>query len=349
MGALHGLKGNTLGIIALFLVLVPFTAWFLILFKQYEHISAKTYRINVLLARTSLFLPAYAVILWVSCVEPELYEAMQIPFSIVEAYSFYSFFAVLVSNMGGPNAALSTMQAKNQPPWCSCCPTVPSKFYDTILNSLWRMTWIRIPLIIVATIGSYVNVSALYLVCTLASLYLVAHTVISLISFYENTYYLNLGHIQKLLTVKLSVGIIIVEGVIETILYMAGVFNGITPTPGYTTEGTVVRWFAFICLLEYLVLSLIMWKVWGEPVSYTAFPSDPSSFGDHHGEPRHSAQAGLSVSPVTGEAKPSFGKYMSDVFSLFDIWGRYSLKPSDHGLTTPLVDGVSSDNSIGKL
>lgn len=92
----HGLVGNQLAIIGIFLCLVPITAWCLILFKQYENISSKTYRVNVLLARTSLFLPAYAVCVWVSCMEPQLYEGFQVMFAVIEAYSFYSFFAMLV-------------------------------------------------------------------------------------------------------------------------------------------------------------------------------------------------------------------------------------------------------------
>jgi hypothetical protein len=92
----HGLAGNKLAIIGIFLCLVPFTAWYLIMLRQHENVTEKTYRINVLLARTSLFLPAYALCVWISCMEPQLYEGMQICFAIIEALSFYSFFAMLV-------------------------------------------------------------------------------------------------------------------------------------------------------------------------------------------------------------------------------------------------------------
>ena len=249
--------------------------------------------------------------------------------------------------MGGPSAALQTMQQNNKEPYCTCCcPTEPVAFYNKVLNSLWWMIWIRVPLIIIATVGSYIHLQALYAIGTFLSLYLIGHAVACLLSFYENNYYLKMGHAYKMLTVKLSVGIIVVEAVVETLLYMTGTFNNITPASGYSTEGTVVRIFCFIVLLEYIVLSLAMWMIWSAPVEYTGFASDKGNAGENTPEnARPSASAGLSLSAGdTNDVKPSFGAFVSDVFALTDLWYKYplDLDSSGAGLNAPLISAGSA-------
>lgn len=348
---MHTLAGNELAIIGIFLCLVPITAWYLILRKQHENCTTKTYRVNVLLARTSLFLPAYAVCVCVSCMQPQMYEGFQIAFALIEAYSFYSFFAMLVSNMGGPNAALRTMQGHAQVPFCvSCCPTEPSAFYNKVHTSLWYMMFVRVPIIIVATIGSYKHLQALYGIATFLSLFVIGYAIACLISFYENNFHLNMGHLYKMLTVKLSVGIIVIESLIETLLYMSGAFNNISPRSGYTIEGTVVRTFCFIVLLEYIILSVAMWVIWSKPVTYVDFPSDNAD-NSENASARPSASAGLSVSASAGgnnssfddNNRPSFGAFVSDVFSFTDLWYKHDLHLDSSSLNVPLMGSGGSN------
>ena len=97
----HPLKGNYLVDIGIVLTLIPFASWCYILKKQHEISNSKTYRINVLIARTSLFMPLYALFMWIALIEPNTFEALQIPFAIVEGYSFISMFALIVTNLGG--------------------------------------------------------------------------------------------------------------------------------------------------------------------------------------------------------------------------------------------------------
>jgi hypothetical protein len=256
----------------------------------------------------------------------------------------------LCSNMGGPSAALRTMQARNQAPYCtSCCPSEPTAFYNRIMSSLWWLFFVRVPLITIATICSYKGLNKIYATTTLISLLMIGHSVGCLISFYENNYHLNMGHVYKMVTVKLSVGIIVVEAVIETLLYMTGTFNNLNPAPGYSIEGTVVRMFCFIVLLEYIVLSLAMWMIWSEPVAFLGFPSSADSdSGDSAIEggtsKRPSASAGISTND--GYQKPTLGAFLGDVFSFMDMWGKYTLAlPAGTDLRDPLIPSGSGSGS----
>ena len=276
----HTLHHNTLGIIGIFLLLVPFSAWILILFKQYEQIKSKTYRLHVLICRTCLFLPFYAILIWLSLIEPQLYAGLQVVFALVEGYSFYSMFALIVANMGGPAEALNTMRITNKPPYCSCCPTEPGVFYSKVVRALKYFLFLRVPIVIVASIGDIRGLKSLYLLATLVALAILVYAVVNIISFYENVYYLNLGHISKLITLKLSIGIIVIEGIIEMILEYAGVFNNLQADNGYTQDGTLIRWFCFVIMLQYVVLSILCWNVWSADIQYTGFPdSNDSAFG----------------------------------------------------------------------
>lgn len=210
---MHGLVGNAPGIVGLFLLAVPVSAWILIVLKQYGYSRPKTYRVNVLIARTSFFLPTYAFFVWISLVEPQSFEGMQIAFSIIEAMSFYCFFAMIVANLGGATNAVKTMRAANKAPFCGCCcPSEPGSFYMRVYNSLWYMLWLRIPVITIATIAYYNNLNSLYLIATLVGLLILGNAFFSLINFYENLLEINMGHTWKLVFLKMSIGIIVIEG-----------------------------------------------------------------------------------------------------------------------------------------
>lgn len=209
---MHSLQGNTLGIIGLVLLLFPFAAWLLVFNKQFEISTPKTYRVNVLIARTALYLPLYAIFVWVSLIEPVLYDGLQILFAIVEGYSFYSMFALVVSNLGGPHEAVAALKASNRPPFCPCCPTDPVKFYTQVLNSFWYFLFVRVVIVIVATIAAYKHIMLVYLITTLVALGILIYSLVSLVNFYENVFHLNMGHTFKIVTLKVSIGIIVIQG-----------------------------------------------------------------------------------------------------------------------------------------
>ena len=274
---MHGLKGNAPGIVGLFLLAVPVAAWILIVLKQYGFSRPKTYRVNVLIARTSFFLPSYAFFVWISLVEPQVFEGMQIAFTIIEAMSFYCFFAMIVANLGGASNAIKTMRAANKTPFCSCCcPGEPGAFYMRVYNSLWYMLWIRVPVITIATIGYYNELNSIYLLGTLVGLLILGNAFLKMsigiiviegkiVYIYIFIYMFicniiqpdNHIYVTNTLTIQLTNTdtIYIHVGLLETIMWQAGAFDNTDVSSGYSQEGTVIRYckcvWVYTCIYIY--------------------------------------------------------------------------------------------------
>ena len=125
---------------------------------QLNHVTKHTYRLQVLSTRAALFLPAYAFLLYFSIIIPELFEALTVPIAVVEGYSFYLFFALIVANMGGPNNCVRIMTEKGCKPLCcggSCCPEEPAKYYTRTLSALFYFLAVRPFFVLIAVIGAY--------------------------------------------------------------------------------------------------------------------------------------------------------------------------------------------------
>ena len=75
-------------IIGIFLMMVPIMAWIMILRTQYSTLKQGTLRVQILSTRTALFLPTYAIVIWLSLVFPSLYMLLEVPISVAEGINF---------------------------------------------------------------------------------------------------------------------------------------------------------------------------------------------------------------------------------------------------------------------
>jgi hypothetical protein len=334
----HSLDGNKLALAGILLTLVPIIAWILIVRKQYAlSINKKTYRISVLTARTSLFLPLYAIYLWISVLDPYTNDALEPFYAVVEGYSFFSMFALLVTNLGGPRAAVKTLRSyPDKRTFCPCYPQDGLALYMRVLNAMKYMFFWRVVLVVAATICVYSGLQSIYLIVTLVSLGVLLYGVVTLINFYEVLMHLDLGHVFKLVTLKVSVGLIVIQGLVEEILYSVGVFDAVKPHPSYTKEGTVLRYYCFIVLLEYLLFSAAVWYVYSREVRYLDF--EPVRSKSQHSV-TSITEAGRRCSLSDGEEKceHSLCTFLGDVFDFADLWYAYSL------YLPPAEAGDSSD------
>ena len=73
--------------VAIGLMGIPIVTYAAILTKQHGMLERSTYRVQVLSTRTVLFLPTYAVLVWLTLVFPGLAAAFEIPVSIAEGQS----------------------------------------------------------------------------------------------------------------------------------------------------------------------------------------------------------------------------------------------------------------------
>lgn len=320
----HPLAGNILGISGLVLMIFPLTAWVYIFSKQFGYLKShqnreqlakpKTYRLHVLIARLSLFLPLYAIFIYICVMEPSYFQGLQPLFAIVEGYSFYAMFALIVANLGGPLAAIRVMQ--NHPeevPCCSWCPDQPTLFYPRVLSALKYFLFLRVPFIIIGSVAYYHNLKIINVVMTLVTLGLLINGLVSLVTFYENVMHLGLSHFAKVITLKVSIGLIVVQGIIEMFMESGGVFDSLQANSGYTVAGTLTRYYCFLILLEYVLFSGAVAYFYSDDIKYTDFANP--------------AQSSSSID-VTSSNSISVAEFLSEVLCVHDIWTKYSLEIS---------------------
>jgi hypothetical protein len=131
-----------IGVIGFFLLAGPFYAYYKLIVATHANLYRKTLRISVLAARSALFLPVYSTIMWLSLVAPSLYLPLQIPISIAEGYCFFSFFAMITSNLGGSTSVVNILNNLfdngKRPLFPCCCPETGVAFYKRVYNALWN-------------------------------------------------------------------------------------------------------------------------------------------------------------------------------------------------------------------
>jgi hypothetical protein len=172
--------------LALFLVILGvFLIGFVIQFMRQDPGAT---RLVVLGVRTSLFLPLYALFIFISLCAPNALAALNIPITIVEGYSFYCFYTMIVTNLGGPAKAVQTFKASGKELVCcnSCCPSDHVVFYRRTTWALFHFLFTRSVLVILAAIAYYSGTKAgkaLYAIFSLASTVILAYALIHIILF----------------------------------------------------------------------------------------------------------------------------------------------------------------------
>lgn len=153
------------------LMLVPIAAYVIDFVLQFKGLQEGAERINVLNIRVALFLPLYAFFMTISLASPDAIPALNIPLSLVESYSFYCFFVLMVTNVGGSNAFVNTMTNANRQLACCnpCCPKDMMGMYKGCQSGLFHLIVTRNVVVIIAAICNYSGTragSALYAVLT---------------------------------------------------------------------------------------------------------------------------------------------------------------------------------------
>lgn len=82
--------------VAIGLMGIPIMTYAAILTKQHGMLERSTFRVQVLSTRTVLFLPTYAVLVWLTLVFPGLAAAFEVPVSIAEGQGGRFSFILLI-------------------------------------------------------------------------------------------------------------------------------------------------------------------------------------------------------------------------------------------------------------
>jgi len=234
------------------LMLVPLLAYVAVIRAQYLGLSKKTYRLTVLCVRTAVFLPLYAFLMYISALVPRAYVLLTVIITVVEGYSFYCFLSLITTNLGGPAAAVDLMYQAQRQLFCSCCcPADSAAFYQKTTWAIFHLFITRSVLSVISAIVFYASGEkgkVVFMAINVISAIILFYAVICLVnfckfrcldSFSEQCMPLtcfphhftdeiifehctNLFGVVKLLLLKVSVGAIVVQGLIESFVFSSG-------------------------------------------------------------------------------------------------------------------------------
>lgn len=319
---------DKLGAFSFLFVAVIFVTYAGVAKLQYDKIEKDTYRLQILSTRCFMCLPLYTIFLYLSLLEPHLYEAMMILVTFFEGYTFYCFFTFLVVNMGGPTETVRVMKQKNQElcctkyccSFCQCYSEDKVKFYKTAAFWMWHFVVSRTIIIILATIGFYSYTDAGHVVFIALSVLAFAFLVVafsSLVNLYENVYEhcTNINGIFKLMLLKTSVGLIAGLGIVENFMVLAG--SHYQPTGNNDDDDTDMtqRAYCLLMLIIFVVMSILFGPIFSQKIGRPQIMYDAEQYIDWK-----------------GESKPSFSRFWYDLLSFRDVYAVMVLKEN------PLID-----------
>eukprot|EP00981_Chlorochromonas_danica_P000450 scaffold96_cov167-Ochromonas_danica.AAC.57 len=226
------------------LLFVPIVAYIIDFILQYRGLQEGAERIAILNIRVALFLPFYAFFMMIGCAAPRALPALNIPLNLVESYSFYCFFVLLVSNLGGSNAFVNAMNSTNKTIFCCnpCCPKDNLGMYNGARSGLWHLIITRNVITVIAAICDYSGSragKALYAV------------------------------LSVVLLLKFSIGLIVFEGLICQFMIA---FNKepYDDDSDWNAEEKTSRAYCSLVLVEYAVLTLPYILLWAAKVNAPA-------------------------------------------------------------------------------
>jgi hypothetical protein len=358
-------------------MLGPVVAYYFILTESYKNARASTIATQINSSKTALFLPSYAFIMFLSLVVPDLFLPLQIPIALAEGFSFFCFFNMVVQYMGGPNMVVARLQrhldAGKVPLLSACCPgtgTKPSsllsfccpstaiRFYMDVLRSLHHFIVTRTAFVFVTSIflmiikyaelttRQHSTLHVMAIIFQVISLGFLIKAFGSLVMFFEMVYdegTKSLRGIAKIWILKFSVGLIVIQGLIEQFLYTAHTFN-VQDSSNYSAEDRAQMIYCFIVLAEYFLLSYFFFWAYSVGISPPTSTSDSADEGGVEvGDAARNKGEGDDengdddVIPESDRPDITFGEYCSRVMSIAGVWDNLDPTVDGDGLKQPLT------------
>lgn len=174
----------------------------------------------------------------------------------------------------------------------------------------------RCPIILILLIYELSGNKTAVVICTLIGLGLLANAFVSLVTFYHAimTACTNIHGTTKIILLKISVVLIVLQGLIVQSIALAGNTN-LSDDEDFSAKGKAFRIYYFVVLLEYGVLSLIY---------YNAFSTEML--------PSNSVIEKFNRLGKDPNAKPhiNFNEYLYQVcFRIDDVFSNLELNSSD--------------------
>lgn len=329
---------DSLGAVCVLFVVAVFIAYAAVLKLQHGYLQSDTHRITVLSTRTAAFMPFYAFFMYIALIAPKAYAFMIVFVTLVEGYAFYCFTSLLVTNLGGPAATVEALIKSERTlccPCAGCCPKDTTVFYNRVSWAMFHMVVTRSVVAVIAAIAFYSDTSGgkvLYVLLNFANAILLGYSVVCLINLYEGVYehLKNIYGVLKLILLKMSVGLIVIQGLIENFMYTTD--NApYQDDDTYNKQEKLQRGYCALVLVEFTIL-LIPYMM-----AYGIRRNEPSSSPGYKGSATAVAEAAANSS---GTSTVSFCAFVGDVVRIQDVMGTLTLNGDN--LKAPL-----SENSAG--
>lgn len=139
------------------LLLIPIACYIIDFLLQFKGMTEGAERLNILNIRIALFLPLYAFFMMIGIVAPSAIPALAIPLNFVESYSFYCFFVLLVTNLGGSSKFVDSMANANRTIMCCnpCCPKDMLGMYKGAHSGVFHVIVTRNIITAIAAVANY--------------------------------------------------------------------------------------------------------------------------------------------------------------------------------------------------
>jgi hypothetical protein len=202
--------------------------------------------------------------LFVSLWAPAAFTAIMIPAAVYEGYGVYCLFAFIVNHVGKGQGMIEVYRKSENVVSCFAYQRQnPERAYNRTWWSLWQFTYIRPLIVTIIAIGYYGNKKAVVIVFTALGAISTVIMVVPLFSLAYTAYdYLEgLSPLLKLLMVKVSVGLILIEGAAAGILAQSNKahLDDDSGDDKYTDTERVIRVYCVISLVEAVLLCIPMW------------------------------------------------------------------------------------------
>lgn len=241
----------------LIIFIIILSSYIFIFFNQYGRINQENQRLLVLNSRIALFLPFYSFFMFISLLYPDAFLLLKIPYNIIEAYSFYLFFSLLVCNFKTVKNLLLILYMDSKSFVCCYNHKNYLSYYKKLLNIFFHFLITRSVFIILSVIFTYLKLRLLIICCELTSTFLLFYSLIHIVILYENLfrYCKNLYGILKFFLLKVSVGTVVIMGLVQTILIEREI-HVYNDDDNFSAVEKIQRTYYFLSLLIFAVLTI---------------------------------------------------------------------------------------------
>jgi len=318
-----------LGFLGVFFWLFPVCIYICVLRKQYQFMTPSSYPMITLALRAGSILPTFMTAIMISLWAPESYSIMKALAAWAEGYGVYCIFAFMVKACGGPEGAINALTLSQRENPCNCCcpgtKNYPRWYYGKVHQAIWMFAFVRPVVLTIGTIFFFIpGLEAVFflfnIIGGILTIYLLPSLFLSAHALFDS--FKGMNFLTKLLMVKVSVGLILIEDIVQQAMYQFDVVSiSMYGRDDVNEEDKFIRAYCCVALAQGALLSYFLWHGFGPRMDLPPASLDssaltskaPSSSSNASNPDPHGGQELLEKG---WDNKPSFSQFCCDLVTL---------------------------------